>query len=455
MVEVDPSTALAKIFKVELKNGRWVIPSHYDYPADAKDRLARTAGRVVGLTKDTIRSSRTEDHSQLGVIDPMSAKLSTIEGVGKRITLRDSANRVLADYIIGKEVKGHPDQKYVRRAGQEQVRTYGVKMTAEPSTRFADWIETNLLKLDAAKLRSVEIDTTKVDDNKRIREGDVVDLTRKDASAPWTTEGLPPTEEVDPAKMSSLVSTLGDLKIVGVRPKPAGLTAELKATGGEGGLKIDKAGQLSLQDRGFYFDRSGQLYSDEGGMIASTDEGVTYILKFGKVIIAKDDALSAGSTDEASADALKKKDKDKDKEKAASEDTGESRFLFVSVRFRPELIAKPESMKPEGASELPDNLFQRTPDQIAADKSKADREKAQYEAKLKEGKDRAAELSARFAPWYYVVPGAAYRSLVMDRAALVHPKAPPGRGPNPGGFPPGMGGADPFGGFSPPPRGMR
>ena len=37
------------------KDKKWVIPSHYNYPADAKDRLSKTSAALMDLTKDTIR----------------------------------------------------------------------------------------------------------------------------------------------------------------------------------------------------------------------------------------------------------------------------------------------------------------------------------------------------------------------------------------------------------------
>ncbi len=56
MVSFDPSTATATRFRVMFKDKKWVIPSHNDYPADASDRLSKTAAAVMDLTKDTIRS---------------------------------------------------------------------------------------------------------------------------------------------------------------------------------------------------------------------------------------------------------------------------------------------------------------------------------------------------------------------------------------------------------------
>src|SRR5262249_10206141 len=144
-----------------LKDGKWVIPSHYDYPADAKDRLAKTAGGVTDLTKDTIRSDQVEDQASLGVLDPLDTKLTDFKGRGKRVTLRGKSDSVLAEFIVGKEVKDHPGQRYVRVPGQK--RTYGVNIKAELSTKFSDWIETNLLQLEQGKIRRVKFDNHKVD----------------------------------------------------------------------------------------------------------------------------------------------------------------------------------------------------------------------------------------------------------------------------------------------------
>ena len=106
VVEFEPSTATATRFRVMFKDKKWVIPSHYNYPADAKDRLAKTSAALMDLTKDTIRSDSSEAQESMGVIDPLDAKVTSLEGRGKRITLRDASEKVLADIIIGNDIKG-------------------------------------------------------------------------------------------------------------------------------------------------------------------------------------------------------------------------------------------------------------------------------------------------------------------------------------------------------------
>lgn len=77
VVEFDPSTATATRFHVMFKDKKWVIPSHYNYPADAKDRLAKTSAALMDLTKDTIRSDNSEAQQSMGVVDPLNAKVTT------------------------------------------------------------------------------------------------------------------------------------------------------------------------------------------------------------------------------------------------------------------------------------------------------------------------------------------------------------------------------------------
>ncbi|SIN78689.1 protein of unknown function [Singulisphaera sp. GP187] len=442
VVDYEPSTATASEFEVKFKDGKWVIPSHYDYPADAKDRLAKTASSVMDLNKDTIRSDRVEDQEEMGVVDPLDAKVTSLKGRGKRVTLRDASEKVLADLIIGNEVRKEKDspggepakgQRYVRVPGQKRI--YGVNVKADLSTKFADWIETNLLKLDASKVRKVVIDHHKVDPERRaIVPGDVLTLERKDANGPWTTEGVPEGKELDAEKLTAMTTALSDLKIVGVRPKPDGLSRELKvATGGE--VKpTTQQGLSSLVTKGFYPTAKG-LYSNQGDVIVSTEEGVVYTLRYGEVVIASGLDLTAGTDESAAA-----KDNAKKPQGAA-----ENRYLMVTVSFDPSLIPQPAPVEePKGPLTLPEDPFQKAPDdpkRIAEEKEakdKADREKADQERKIADGQKRANELTERFAGWYYVTPGESFKSISLDRANLIQDPKP--KAPASGGMPPGMGG---------------
>jgi hypothetical protein len=460
----DPTTNSATKFRVMWKNNRWVIPSHYDYPADARDRLSKTAGAVMDLTKDTIRSDRAEDQVAMGVVDPLDSKTTTLEGRGKRVTLRDKSERVLADFIIGNEIKGTErgkeggaSQRYVRVP--DQKRTYGVAVKADLSTRFADWIETNLLKVDTGKVKKVTFDNYKMQE---IRTSDgspgiapvgdtKVTVTRKESFGPWTvsiekrdpksgewkTSGVPEGQEPNEDKLRSLVDALGDLKIVGVRPKPPGLTDP-----NDPKLKLTVPIALSLQNRGFYLSRNGGLFSDQGDVIVSTDEGVVYTLRYGGPVFATGEELSAGTPDTAEkkdeADKAKKKDTER-----KSQGLQESRFLMVTVSFDPTMIPKPAKeekaeTRPGDKNTLPDNVFAPDPKEQQAAEDKEKRDKEDYDRKVADGQKKVKDLAARFGPWYYVTPGESFNQINLDVNSVLRPKGAAGATTPPsGGFPPG------------------
>jgi len=443
VVSFEPSTATASRFQVMFKDKKWVIPSHYDYPADAKDRLSKTSAAVMDLTKDMIRSDLVEDQEAMGVIDPLDSKVSSLQGRGKLVRLRDASEKVLAEFIIGNEIKGSERkegggaQRYVRVPGQK--RTYGVNVKADLTTRFADWIETNLLKVEASHIRKIVFDNYKIQEAHdergtflKLERGEKSTIERKDSAGPWTMADLPADQELIEDKLRTLNDALGDLKIVGIRPKPAGLGNLDQA-----GLKLTPTVMLSLQSKGFFVTRQG-LFSDQGDVIVSTDEGVVYTLRYGGPIFGSGDELTAGERDDVEKKEAPKAEGAKKETPKKDNATQENRFLMVTVAFDPSLIAKPESMqekkpaaKPTGLADLPDKAFAPDPNdpkhqaEEKEAKDKADREKTDYEKKLADGKKKVADLAARFGPWYYVTPGDSFRSINLDRAAITQPKKPP------------------------------
>src|SRR5262245_16255324 len=114
VIEYDSQTLAARPFKVLNRDGRWVIPSHDNYPADAGTRLASIAASIIALRKDDIVGERAEDAERCGVLDPADETLPTPRGRGKRVTVRGVNETVLADVIIGSEVEGRPNLRYVR-----------------------------------------------------------------------------------------------------------------------------------------------------------------------------------------------------------------------------------------------------------------------------------------------------------------------------------------------------
>jgi len=178
------------------------------------------------------------------------------------VTLRDARGDVLADFILGKPVEGKPGFRYVRVPGQK--RTYAVKTAADPSVRFADWVNAGLLRIAAGSIRKVTVNRYNLD---------------AEAGRLTNMETTVLTEENGQSAMRAIAATLDGLKIVDVRPKPPGLAADLRHETVE--LSLETA--LSLRQKGYFITSNGHVYSSEGDLTVVTNNGLVYSLRFGEV----------------------------------------------------------------------------------------------------------------------------------------------------------------------------
>lgn len=297
VVDYDEATATAQPLKVQFQQGKWLITSHYNYRVDIGDRLAKTAAALMDLKKDMVRSDSPLDHAKYGVVDPLDEKAGGLTGRGKRVTLRDARGDILADYILGKPVEGKPGYRYVRVPGQK--RTYAVRTDADPSARFADWVNAGLLRIASSSIRKVTINRYNLDPAAgRLSNSETTVLTQTNGE--WKAAA---GEKLNLAAVRGMAAALDGLKIVDVRPKPPGLAAGLRHE--EVQLTLETA--LSLRQKGYYITPEGRVYSSEGDMTVETNNGLMYSLRFGEV--------AAGDT------------------KAGA--PGDNRHLFVMVHFDP------------------------------------------------------------------------------------------------------------------------
>ena len=197
-------------------------------------------------------------------------------------------------------------------------------MDLDISTQFADWIVQDLLELTRNDIRQVTLKDYSIDEQTGILDNrDTLILDREPEGTSWTANRMADGEEVDIATMNDLLGAIDTLSIVGVRPKPEGLSESLTQL--SDGLSITQADLLSLQSRGYYFAGGGQLVSNEGELEVRTGNGVVYNLRFGEVVYGDGEAVSAGS--ETSGD--------------AESGPGENRYLFVTTSFDPGAMPEP------------------------------------------------------------------------------------------------------------------
>ena len=324
-------------FRIAEVNGIWSIPSHDNYPADAKDQMGKVAEALTDLmVLEVIQPEGTGIDSiafqtQYGVIDPASENASLGEGIGTKITLGGANNETFVNLIIGKEAAGRrqPQDKmdeggtnlrYVRIANQSPVYVINVD-SSQFSTNFDQWIEKNLLDISTFDIKeifvdeysfSIELTLTNFGLQERPKASFIGDITLAyDGSAVgaakwlltrWMTfegqnldykERQPePGKELDTGTLDSMVSALGDLKIVSVLKKPAALASALREGTPFENIQMTSLMQESMQKTGFWLvelpDLKGdtqktkvQLLSNEGDIQLRLKDGIVYNLRFG------------------------------------------------------------------------------------------------------------------------------------------------------------------------------
>ena len=400
VVQFDDETAAAATFRVTNRNGLWTIPSHHDYPADGAERLANTAAGVIAITKDDFRSDNVTDHESFGVIDPLDESVSTLRGRGRRVTFKGASEQVLADLIIGDPVEGRPGYRFVRVPDQNRV--YAAQTDIGLSTQFNDWIETNLLGVERADVQRVVLNDYQVDERTGMvrRSGEfTVDWVEQDV---WSGNDVPAGKEVDYVQMNLLVGGLMGLEIVGVRPKPEGLSGNLRQA--FEARTITNADIETMQSRGFYATVQGDMLSNEGELLVRTDLGVLYTLRFGEILFGSGNAVAIGEEEPA------------DGAEAGDESgAGENRYVLITAEFDTETLPEPPAPSNrdfENKAEAQWTAGDR------ANKDAADLHD-RWERRTADGRERAEELSTRFANWYYVVSAGSYNRVHKTRDELL------------------------------------
>jgi uncharacterized protein DUF4340 len=380
--------------------------------------MAEAATSLMDRKIMQVASKNAGDHAQYGVIDPLSPKLEPGQsGVGTRVTMSDAQSKPLVDLIVGKPVKGAEGQRYVREAGRDVV--YVIEIDpAKLSTSFEDWIEKDLLKLNAWDMQQVEVKDYSAEMGiVRGPQGQPTigvawdprsDLTLayNDADAKWAPtklrqyqpkqgkEGeyvefkLAEDEELNTETLNALKTALDDLKIVDVKRKPQGLSNDLKA-GAD--FTNNPEAFRDLMSKGFAAMASPdggdgkEIISSNGEIIATMKNGAEYVLRFGN-LTGSSGQDKDGKDEKAAEESTASADKDKKADKG-----GVHRYLFVMARLNKDAVKQPELVKlpdlPPAKTDAPTADAAATPPTkegegaVAAKDAPADAEKKDETAK--------------------------------------------------------------------------
>ena len=386
VVAWDDESATPIEFSVMQKDGKWVIPSHNDYPADGTERMAKAATSFLDVKKDTYLGDRVQDHAKFGVIDPTSPE-GEGSGKGQRITIKDSSGSPLVDVIVGKAIPDKQGWYYVRKP--EEKRVYGSKLELDISTKFADWIEKDLLHVERDEFVEMIYNPYTVDEStgQVVGADQVIAAVSTDpdveTNRDWKlAEGVeaPEGKELDSNKVRAILTSIASMKIAGVRPRPPARSM-LEA-------------RMQLQQKGFFVaadPANPQLFGNEGQITAITRDGVVYTIFFGEVTYETGIALSAGKGDDTAAE----EEPPPEGEEGADTNRQASRYIFVNVQYDPasDRSGSAASVDEEGA----------TPP--AADEGP-------------KGPERAEQLMQRFESWFYVISDTSFKGIRKDPSEL-------------------------------------
>lgn len=442
-------------FRVAEVDGIWSIPSHENYPADAKDQMGRVTEALIDLkvlevaAKNDDATDATSLHMTYGVIDPTSENTSLGEGIGVRVTLEGADDETLVDLIVGKAVdaggNASPDQpsesgkmRYVRIAGQLPV--YVVEIDVNRfATNFDQWIEKNLLDISTYDVKEIFVDEYSLEVNlemtrqgprERIAPTFIGDLTfgydaSKTGTEKWSLKQwmgfrgaqyeyyerkLPSGRELNVETLDAMVSALNDLKIVDVTKKPSVLAAALREDKSLEEIQPDP----SLRNAGFFLvpmpdlknKTSGNrmhLLSNKGDFQLRMKDGTRYVLRFGDLT-----GTESEIEDESKASVM-----------------GTNRYLFITAQFDASAIASPDIQAlPEVPAEGDEEAVKKARAEREQIEKSNQREQERYDDAVKAGKERVQKLNERFADWYYVIPEDVYKKIHLTQENVFQDKTP-------------------------------
>lgn len=131
--------------------GIWVLPARGNYPADF-ERVRQTLIGLAAMQTVEPKTARADWLNYIGLDTPP-------KGSGTAITVTDKAGKTLASLIAGNAAELENAQGatglFVRRPGDNQ--SYLARAVFPLRGDVADWLETGVMSIDAARLNSVTI----------------------------------------------------------------------------------------------------------------------------------------------------------------------------------------------------------------------------------------------------------------------------------------------------------
>jgi Domain of unknown function (DUF4340) len=401
VVTWDDSASAAKVFEVSRVNGLWTIPSHSNYPADGGTRVGTTSGNVRNIVRSRWITNNTNAYEEYGVVDPLNED-TKLKGRGRRVVLKDSTGGVVLDVIIGKAVPDSTGYVFVRDANEKDI--YTAKVEVDISTRFVDWVETDLLKVKAEDVNALTVADYSINEQQgSIDERSKTHFHRTDANAAWTSPETPKEKQPAKSAVDAILTQLTSVRLTGVRK------FSLQWLGAAGFFPSDNPTLLSRPDalKVNIGNKQYALFGNEGRLDFATKQGLRYSLLFGEI--------SAEDEEKPSAEAEQAK-----KTQVKEGSTGHNRYMSVYVQYDPALDEEAKAAQKKAAEEAEKKKAE-------ADKARAEGNPVPEETKTEPYKSpsiaKAGKEQNRFIQFFYVISDENFKTLRPTLDKLFEAKA--------------------------------
>ena len=333
VVEIDEDDLVSKSIEVSQTEKGWLIkrPGKVDYPANADNQVKNVSSLLFDLRIIDQAAEGAGEHANFGVLDPSKANPSDA-GIGKMIALKNNTGANLAQLIIGNEVEGLSNTRFVRKPEENAVYRVELQNVNDVTTKFVDWVEKDFLDIDKWNIKQVTFDNYEIKDGKIAPSAkQVLDYDNSE----WKLVGsnISEDEELDKEKLDDMKDAFDDLEIIDVERKPEILISSLR----KGSEFVDanniqelQSSANSLIQKGFRpvneLDKDGKplsypngkpklkVVSQKGEVLVGMKDGVEYVLRFGETYRGPED-------DENS--------------------TGDSRYIYAYARVNENLLEQP------------------------------------------------------------------------------------------------------------------
>jgi hypothetical protein len=333
IVEIDEDDLVSKSIEVSQTEEGWLIkrPGKVDYPANADNQVKNVSSLLFDLRIIDQAAEGAGEHANFGVLDPSKANPSDA-GIGKMIALKNNTGANLAQLIIGNEVEGLSNTRFVRKPEENAVYRVELQNVNDVTTKFVDWVEKDFLDIDKWNIKQVTFDNYEIKDGKIAPSAkQILDYDNSE----WKLVGsnISEDEELDKEKLDDMKDAFDDLEIIDVERKPEILISSLR----KGSEFVDanniqelQSSANSLIQKGFRpvneLDKDGKplsypngkpklkVVSQKGEVLVGMKDGVEYVLRFGETYRGPED-------DENS--------------------TGDSRYIYAYARVNENLLEQP------------------------------------------------------------------------------------------------------------------